>query len=220
MSIWEDNIYSQKKQLNKYPYDSVVSFIFRNFSNLSFEERKNIKILEVGCGAGNNISFLAKEGFDTYGIDISPSAIKFAKNMIKENNLNAELAVASFTSLPFKSNYFDVIIDRLAVTHCPDFIDDSLVEIKRVMNDNCKFFSIFFNTDHRGYTNSKDIENNIINKFGIKQVINDYLSLAPTYFMDDNETILKKYFKIIDKVKITREFSNIKHSETQFILIK
>lgn len=141
-------------------------------------------ILEVGCRAGNNISFLTKEGFD-----ISPSAIKFVKNIIKENNLNAEIAVASFTSLPFKSDYFDVIIGRLDVIHCSDFIDDSLVEIKRVMNYNCKFFYNFFNTDYNGYTTSKNVENNIINKFGIKQVINDYLSLAPTYFMDDNEII-------------------------------
>lgn len=137
-----------------------------------------------------------------------------------KKDLNANLEVTSFSNLPYEETYFDVIIDRLAVTHCPEFIEESLIEIKRVLKINGIFFSIFFNTDHNGYTQSKDIKDNVINNFGIKQVINDYLSLAPTYFMDNDSIIIKKFFIIKDKVKIIREFNNIIHSETQFILTK
>ena len=29
-SPWETDIYSQQKHLNRYPYDSVVTFVYRN----------------------------------------------------------------------------------------------------------------------------------------------------------------------------------------------
>lgn len=219
--FWEDNIYSQKKQLNKYPFDSIVSFIFNNFGNLSLEERKKIKILEVGCGACNNIWFYAEEGFDTYGIDISESAIKFGKNRLKEKNLNANLIVGSFTDLPYEDNYFDIIIDRLSISHCPNLINESLNNIKRVLKDNGLFYSEFFNTDHNGYKNSIKLEKTI-NEYGFMNIHNDALSkVGPTYFMDTNNTIIKKYFKILDITKVLREFiNNIIHSSTIFILTK
>ena len=53
-----------------------MRFIGRNFFKIPLDERNEIKILEIGCGQGSNLWFLAKEGFDVYGIDISPSAIQ------------------------------------------------------------------------------------------------------------------------------------------------
>ena len=41
--------------------------------------KKRLKILEVGCGTGANLSFFIEEGFNTYGIDGSKVAIKLAK---------------------------------------------------------------------------------------------------------------------------------------------
>ena len=219
MSIWEE-IYSRNEQLNKYPFDSVVSFIFKNFGKLSYEERKNIKILEVGCGACNNIWFLSEEGFDTYGIDISKSAINFGKKVLEKKNLNANLMVGSFTELPYEDNYFDIIIDRLAITQCPTFIEDSLLNVKRVLKDEGLFFSIMFNTEHSGYKESIGKQESI-NNYGFMKVNDDYLSnLGQTYFIDNENTIIKKYFKIINLTKVSHEFDNKIHSQTIFILNK
>ena len=40
---------------------------------------KKGRMLELGSGAGNNCIFMAKQGWEVYGVDISPAAIAWAK---------------------------------------------------------------------------------------------------------------------------------------------
>ena len=54
----------------------------RNFFQTPLTERKNIKILEVGCGAGSNLFLIARELFTAIGLDISSEAIKLLKKCL------------------------------------------------------------------------------------------------------------------------------------------
>ena len=78
ISTWERNYIN--KRFNKYPYDEVVSFIFKNYNNAT---RNKTKILDLGCGGGNNSYFIAKEGFDLYAIDGSKRVYKINKTKTK-----------------------------------------------------------------------------------------------------------------------------------------
>jgi 2-polyprenyl-3-methyl-5-hydroxy-6-metoxy-1,4-benzoquinol methylase len=49
---------------------------------------KPCKTIGLGCGAGNNATFLASKGFDVTGIDISPSVIKIAKENAKKKGVD------------------------------------------------------------------------------------------------------------------------------------
>ncbi len=113
---WEREIYSKGRQINKYPFGELVSVFFNSLKYLETNEKdkKNIKVLEIGCGAGNNLWFLAEQGFDTYGIDGSHSACKAAKELQKQRNVNVTIQQAYFDNLPFDDNSMDIIIDREA----------------------------------------------------------------------------------------------------------
>ena len=39
----------------------------------------NMRVLDFGCGQGNSVIELYKEGIDTYGVDILPEQVKKAK---------------------------------------------------------------------------------------------------------------------------------------------
>ena len=54
---------------------------------MPFEVRKQVKILEVGSGSLGNLKMIAREGFDTYGIDISEDAINLSIQSFEELNL-------------------------------------------------------------------------------------------------------------------------------------
>ena len=138
-SAWEE-AYSQGEQLNGYPYDSIVSFVFKNKPALSLNE--NVKVLELGYGAGNNLQFLCKEGFDVFGIDSSPTAHKIANDRLSLNDYKAKLTLSSFKVLPYTNSFFDLIFDRASVTHVPYEIASSVFrEVERCLKVNGSFYT-------------------------------------------------------------------------------
>lgn len=112
---WEADIYRQGTQLNRYPFDPVVTFVNRYV--VRDRPIGGVRILEIGCGAGNNLWFAAREGLSVAGIDSSPSAIAYAQRRFREDGLAGDLRVGDFTALPFKDVTFDLAIDRCAMTY-------------------------------------------------------------------------------------------------------
>jgi 2-polyprenyl-3-methyl-5-hydroxy-6-metoxy-1,4-benzoquinol methylase len=140
--IWND-IYSAGEQLNRYPWSSVVSFLFRFYPRE--KPRSSVKILEIGCGAGNNIWCAAREGFDVTGIDASEPAIQYAKMRFEEEGLSARLDVGSCRSLPYEKDEFDIVIERAALTHVPKPVAfDAVREVARVLRPGGYFYSEIF----------------------------------------------------------------------------
>ena len=95
----------------RFPNEEFCRFMGRNFFHVPLRERKEIKILETGCGSGANLWSLAKEGFDTYGIDISKEAIELSKKMLSSYNTTASLEVQNMANLNFPNDFFDAVID-------------------------------------------------------------------------------------------------------------
>ena len=134
--VWESK-YSQG-HAELYPWDSVVSFIFREHPKN--KPRKEVFILEVGCGAGNNLWFSAREGFRVFGIDGSKSAIEFAKKIFADDGLIGSFELGDYTRLPYEDNFFDLVIDRSSLTCCDfDSARAAVSEVHRVMRVGAKF---------------------------------------------------------------------------------
>jgi 2-polyprenyl-3-methyl-5-hydroxy-6-metoxy-1,4-benzoquinol methylase len=130
--IWEDDIYAKGHQLSRYPYDAVVSFIFRHAPR--DRPRQNVSILEIGCGAGNNLWFAAREGFQVAGLDGSSTAIQTAQARFAQENLQGDLRTGSFTALPWAAGSFDLAIERGALV-CVSLAaqQQAVAEVQRVL---------------------------------------------------------------------------------------
>jgi SAM-dependent methyltransferase len=109
--VWE-NIFTAQ-EWGKYPSESLVRCVASNF--YSVPDRKRIRILEVGCGPGRNIWFLAREGFSFAGIDGSITGIVRATRRLDEDvpdwRSRGELRVGDIANLPFADASFDAVID-------------------------------------------------------------------------------------------------------------
>lgn len=73
---------------------------------------KDWRVLDVGCGTGEDALFLSNHAHFVYGLDISQTAIEIAKNKIGVNTHNVEFMTGSVFALPFNNNTFDMITDR------------------------------------------------------------------------------------------------------------
>ena len=62
------------------PDDFIVDFVS------TLKDKQSSTIIDVGCGAGRNAVFLAKEGFYVVGIDISSTAVELALQKAKNEN--------------------------------------------------------------------------------------------------------------------------------------
>ena len=69
------------------------------------------RVLDVGCGTGENLLYLAERGLDAMGIDGAPTAIKKARAKAKRRGLNAQFEVADALNLSIPTRQFDTVID-------------------------------------------------------------------------------------------------------------
>jgi len=128
----------------RYPNEEFCRFMGRNFFKVPHEERKEIKILEVGSGAGANLWMVAREGFHAIGVDISESATELSIQMLESYGVSGAFKVGSMTALDFADNSIDAVADIFS-SHCLDTIDGEafLKEVRRVLKPNGLFFSYF-----------------------------------------------------------------------------
>lgn len=69
------------------------------------------KILDVGCGTGENALFLASKGLEVMGIDRVPAAIEKARARAVERKLECTFEVADALELGKLKKTFDTVLD-------------------------------------------------------------------------------------------------------------
>lgn len=176
-----DEIYARGKQFNLYPYTSIVAFLARKYSQV--KDRSNIRVLEVGCGAANNLWFAAREGFNVTGLDASADAINFAQKRFAADELEGSFSVGSFCDLPYSNAVFDVVLDRAALTNVNlSMASTALSEIRRVLKPNGQLYSEVF-SDHATSRGSRGADG------VIKNIEGPYQGAGQIYFYSRNDLL-------------------------------
>lgn len=147
----------EKNEWGKYPSEEVIRFVARNFYKL---DREKCKILDFGCGTGNIVWYLAREGFDAYGFDGSETAINKAIKRLQEENLKASLSIQDGAAVFYKDDFFDGVIDSgCIVCNTSENIKILLKEIYRILKNGGKLYSTaLFDVNTTGFGIGEMIE--------------------------------------------------------------
>jgi ubiquinone/menaquinone biosynthesis C-methylase UbiE len=139
---WFKNQYSKSSNQYSTPFLYGRKKIDKYFRNEIRKLKKNAKILDVGCGTGDQILELHQQGFNVIGIEPAVNMRKHAEKKLPKGIVRD----GSILKLPFPDNTFDFVY-ALEVFRYLDSEDNiqGLKEIYRVLKPNGVFFATFVN---------------------------------------------------------------------------
>jgi cyclopropane fatty-acyl-phospholipid synthase-like methyltransferase len=120
-----------------HPFSERVANRFKTY------EVRNV--LDLGCGSGRELIFLAEKGFNVTGIDFSPSAVQLAKSWLKQKNLSGEVEVGEIGAhiAGTADSSFDAVIAINSLQYLTwQQFDSAITEINRVLKDGGLFWVV------------------------------------------------------------------------------
>lgn len=98
---------------------------------------KEARVLDLACGAGRHLVYLAGQGFDACGTDFSETGPAMAKERLKRENLKAHILRCDIKMLPFVASCFDAAICIRAIYHQRlNEVQQTVSEIHRILKRN------------------------------------------------------------------------------------
>lgn len=133
---------------------------------------KNIKILDVGCGAGFFPVILGKRGYNVTGIDLTGEMINYANRMIEIYGLDGDKVKAiqmDAENPDFPDGEFDVVVSRNLTWTLPHPID-AYRQWARVLKKGGILLN--FDAEYAKYHHNKDVRDDPSHR-GITAEMND-----------------------------------------------
>jgi len=97
-------------------------------------KRRAKRVLDLGCGAGRHVVYLTKQGFETYGIDVSKTGLRKTRYRLRKEKLYATLIQCDMETVPCIGRYFDAIISLFSIYHnTQQGIKDAIAETHRTL---------------------------------------------------------------------------------------
>ncbi|MCL2046627.1 MAG: class I SAM-dependent methyltransferase [Oscillospiraceae bacterium] len=166
----------------------------------------NKKVLEIGCGNGNALKFIAHVGHPEYIVGID-RYLNSWWNLGESENYNWSIKNGDAENLEFENSTFDVVISYFSFEHIGN-TKKALSEIRRVLKPNGRFYTIFApiwtSVSGHHFVQEKDDTWNI-----------NHLRLIPPWghlYMNENEMQDHIYKYQTNKVLINEMIESIYHS--------
>lgn len=139
----------ENSRFGRYPPEELLRFMARNFYDVP--DRSKVAVLEVGCGPGANIWYVAREGFAAFGLDGSKVALARAQERCVEEHVAVDLRQADAMNMPYQDGFFDAIFE-LECVYSNNLGDSKkiIAEVHRILKPGGLFFSKTFATGSDG----------------------------------------------------------------------
>jgi ubiquinone/menaquinone biosynthesis C-methylase UbiE len=120
--ILREDWYSQE-----IPDELVVNF----FAPL---QNSKLRVLDLACGAGRNLIYVASQGFEAHGMDLSETGLNLTGKRLRKQNSRAYIVKGDMHLLPYRDACFDVVMCLFAIYHQKlEGIQSTISEIQRVL---------------------------------------------------------------------------------------
>jgi len=140
-----DQIYSYDKGPYRFHLRKRIEYVKKILEEY-VKNSRNYKILDLGCGDGANLRWLANFSNDLYGTDYNfLRLVRAEKNMEKEG-IHVKIFLTEIMALPFEENSFDIVFFNHVIEH----INDDLQALRNIYKITKKGGLVIIGTPNEG----------------------------------------------------------------------
>ncbi len=197
------DFYSKHQAFLRYPADWVI-----RFHNMYL--RSNIpsgRVLDYGCGGGNNSTFFIEQGYEVFGVDIAEAALPLIKLNLENRHLDPALAdrfsiiSPDSMTLPFEDNYFDLLVANQVLYYLPteQHIRSVCKDMARVLRPGgTVFFTMMGSYNNYITHHTKQIHNGRVYEIRIEDPDHRLSGVSEIIFLVRDRDDLKDLFSEFD----------------------
>ncbi len=122
--VWEESFAEQiaSSAYNTAPSEAVIRTVSYHLRDLTEKggPAAPLQFLEMGCGAGPNLLWLAQKGIMVSGVDVAPTALRLTRETLERAGYGkqiGQLLEASVSHVPLPDASFDGIIESCVFQH-------------------------------------------------------------------------------------------------------
>ena len=126
-----------EEDLKKFPIKKKLLRRIEEYRLKHNLEKKDMNILDWGCGRGNTVLLLRDEGYNAFGVDIQASFIANSKKIFFNHNYDHGAILSLIDTAGrtiFKDKYFHFIFSLVVFEHI-EYLDIVAKEFKRITGD-------------------------------------------------------------------------------------
>lgn len=189
---------------------------------LSNTDKKQLNILDLGCGPGLYSEILAQKGHNVTGVDFSANSIEYAKNEAKKKNLDINYVNKDYLQMELEDDSFDLII--LIFTDfgplLPEDRNKLLINVKKGLKPGGLFIFDVLNDNNLEHKLSPRNWETAEKGFWKNE---PYIALSDSFIYEENKVILYQHLVIDEKknLNIYRFWTHFfSHSDLAEILLE
>jgi len=194
-----DKVYAERFMTNWYPNEDIIRFcarlIRKRLTHDQFEVKRPVEsVLDLGCGNGRHAVYFAREGMKAAGIDVSPSAISWARDWAQRENLDVDFRLGKIEELPFADNAFDAAVSHGVLDHVRmETARRAAEEVHRVLKPGGLFYCDLRSSDDFEYGQGEEVApNTFVVSDGYERGLVQHFFSAP-----EIETLFDGLFRIL-----------------------
>ena len=156
---WEESFAEQvsRHAYNTAPVEALVRTVAYYLRHRAQgQDPRQLHFLELGCGAGPNLAWLAERGIKVSGVDIAPTAIQLARRTLESAGHAGRIGAlvhASVSDVPLPDASFDGILEACVFQHLPRQERESAFrEVNRLLKPGGVFAGYMLDRGHTVFT--------------------------------------------------------------------
>lgn len=148
-----------KTRYHRWPNEAMLKVLFGSYLNRPVKIRPSFKVLDCGCGFGNNLLPFLDLGCECHGVEIEPEIAKLTSKILEDRGYSARILRGSNRSIPYEDHFFDLLIsiNTLHYEGSEENVLAALQEFRRVLKPGGRLYLSTVGPGHEIFKRSEPL---------------------------------------------------------------